>query len=153
MSWIAQRDDTLMTPLYLILSTVLSLVILLAVGIAILVVTNHREKLRIKNYSCADAQIRSKNAQKQEHRKMRKESDKMLYEVLLVIDKEASRCKNEVVIDTDDMEKSFKFNPETTKKRWNAVKESLRTRGFCIVPDTHHKENLIHISWMTSRSN
>ena len=84
MSWIAQRDDTLMTPLYLILSTVLSLVILLAVGIAILVVTNHREKLRIKNYSCADAQIRSKNAQKQEHRKMRKESDKMLYEVLLV---------------------------------------------------------------------
>lgn len=141
-----------MTTPVLFLITVLSVVLLLAVGIAILIVTNHREKLRIKNYSCADAQIRSKNAQKQEHRKMRKESDKMLYEVLLVIDKEAANRKNEVIIDTDDMEKFFKFNPETTKKRWNAVKESLRARGFCIVPDTHHKENLIHVSWQTSRT-
>jgi len=142
-----------MTTPVLFLITVLSVVLLLAVGIAILIVTNHREKLRIKNYSCADAQIRSKNAQKQEHRKMRKESDKMLYEVLLVIDKEAANRKNEVIIDTDDMEKFFKFNPETMKKRWNAIKESLRARGFCIVPDTHHKENLIHVSWQTSRTN
>lgn len=142
-----------MTTPILILITVLSLVLLLAVGITILIVTNHREKARIKNYSCADAQIRSKNAQKREHRKMRQESDKMLYEVLLVIDKEASNSKNEVIVDTDDMEKFFKFNPDTTKKRWNAVKDSLRNRGFCIVPDTHHKENLIHISWQTSRTN
>ena len=84
---------------------------------------------------------------------MRKESDKMLYEVLLVIDKEAANRKNEYILDTDDMEKFFKFNSETAKKRWNAVKDSLRARGFCIVPDTHHKENLIHISWHTSKAN
>lgn len=109
--------------------------------------------MRIKNYTCADAQIRSKNAQKHEHRKMRKESDRMLFEVLMVIDKEASNSKNDVIVDMDDMEKFFRFNPETSRKRWNAVKESLRTRGFCIVPNTNHKENLIHVSWQTSRTN
>ena len=52
-----------------------------------------------------------------------------------------------------DLEKKHKFDAASAKKRRNAVKDSLRGRGFCIIPDTHNNEELIHISWQVSRAN
>lgn len=138
-----------MTPPVLIAVT--SIVLLLSVGITLWVLSRKRKRDRIKNYSCAEAQLVTKNAQKAMHRKVREHANKMLYQVLAIIDDAAKDRKCEVTIDTTAFESTY-FKFVDAKKYRNAVKDSLRSRGFRIVPDTHHKEELIHISWETSHA-
>lgn len=138
-----------MTPPVLIAVT--SIVLLLSVGITLLVLSSKSKRDRIKNYSCAEAQLVTKNAQKAMHRKVREHANKMLYQVLAIIDDAAKDRKCEVTIDTTAFENTY-FKFVDAKKYRNAVKDSLRSRGFRIVPDTHHKEELIHISWETSHA-
>lgn len=138
-----------MTPPVLIAVT--SIVLLLSVGITLWVLSRKRKRDRIKNYSCAEAQLVTKNAQKAMHRKVREHANKMLYQVLAIIDEAAKDRKCEITIDTTAFENTY-FKFVDAKKYRNAVKDSLRSRGFRIVPDTHHKEELIHISWETSHA-
>ena len=123
----------------------------MTVGITLWVLSSKRKRDRIKNYSCAEAQLVTKNAQKAMHRKVREHANKMLYQVLAIIDEAAKDRKCEVTIDTTAFENTY-FKFVDAKKYRNAVKDSLRSRGFRIVPDTHHKEELIHISWETSHA-
>ena len=125
------------------------LVAVLSVG-AILLYKHRRN--RIRNYSCAEAQLVTKKAQKQFHKEMRKQSDKLLYEVLNIIDESARNRKNDVYVDTSPFDKRFLDDTANAKKYRNSVKESLRARGFRIIPDEQHREAVIHISWMTSHA-
>ena len=127
------------------------MLLLMTVGITLWVLSSKRKRDRIKNYSCAEAQLVTKNAQKAMHRKVREHANKMLYQVLAIIDEAAKDRKCEVTIDTTAFENTY-FKFVDAKKYRNAVKDSLRSRGFRIVPDTHHKEELIHISWETSHA-
>lgn len=106
---------------------------------------------RIKNYSCAEAQLVSKKAQKHFHREMRKLSDKLLYHTLKAVDSAAHNRRNDVYVDTSPFDLRFS-DPADAKKNRNAVKESLRSRGFSIIPDEKHREAIIHISWQTNRT-
>lgn len=106
---------------------------------------------RIKNYSCAEAQLVSKKAQKHFHKEMRKLSDKLLYHILKIVDSAAHNRKNDVYVDTSPFDSRFS-DPVDAKKNRNAVKESLRSRGFSIIPDEKHREAIIHISWQTNRT-
>ena len=94
----------------------------------------------------------TKKAQKQFHKEMRKQSDKLLYEVLNIIDESARNRKNDVYVDTSPFDKRFLDDTANAKKYRNSVKESLRARGFRIIPDEQHRESVIHISWMTSHA-
>ena len=125
------------------------LVAVLSVG-AILLYKHRRN--RIRNYSCAEAQLVTKKAQKQFHKEMRKQSDKLLYEDLNIIDESARNRKNDVYVDTSPFDKRFLDDTANAKKYRNSVKESLRARGFRIIPDEQHREAVIHISWMTSHA-
>lgn len=138
-----------MNPIGLIAVT--TMLLLMTVGITLWVLSSKRKRDRIKNYSCAEAQLVTKNAQKAMHRKVREHANKMLYQVLAIIDEAAKDRKCEVTIDTTAFENTY-FKFVDAKKYRNAVKDSLRSRGFRIVPDTHHKEELIHISWETSHA-
>lgn len=106
---------------------------------------------RIKNYSCAEAQLVSKKAQKHFHKEMRKLSDKLLYYILKIVDVAAHNRRNDVYVDTSPFDSRFS-DPVDAKKNRNAVKESLRSRGFSIIPDEKHREAIIHISWQTNRT-
>lgn len=106
---------------------------------------------RIKNYSCAEAQLVSKKAQKHFHKEMRKLSDKLLYYILKIVDSAAHNRRNDVYVDTSPFDSRFS-DPADAKKNRNAVKESLRSRGFSIIPDEKHREAVIHISWQTNRT-
>ena len=106
---------------------------------------------RIRNYSCAEAQLVSKKAQKQFHKAMRKQADRLLYAVLKYIDDAARGRKNDVYVDTAPFSKAVK-NLIDAKKCRNAVKGSLRERGFSIIPDEKHREAVIHVSWQTNRT-
>lgn len=125
-------------------------ILLLAVlsTVAILLLKHRRN--RLKNYSCAEAQLVTKQAQKQFHKAMRKQSDKLLYEILSIIDESARNRKNDVVVDTSPFDARFS-DPADAKKNRNAIKEALRSRGFCIIPDEQHRDSFIHISWQTNR--
>lgn len=125
------------------------LVAVLSVG-AILLYKHRRN--RIRNYSCAEAQLVAKKAQKQFHKEMRKQSDKLLYAVLNIVDESARNRKNDVYVDTSPFDKKFLDDTANAKKYRNSVKESLRARGFRIIPDEQHRESVIHISWMTSHA-
>ena len=106
---------------------------------------------RIKNYSCAEAQLVTKKAQKHFHKEMRKLSDKLLYYILKIVDVAAHNRRNDVYVDTSPFDSRFS-DPVDAKKNRNAVKESLRSRGFSIIPDEKHREAIIHISWQTNRT-
>lgn len=106
---------------------------------------------RIKNYSCAEAQLVAKKAQKHFHKQMRKLSDKLLYHTLKVVDSAARNRGHDVYVDTSPFDLRFN-DPADAKKNRNAVKESLRSRGFSIIPDEKHREAVIHISWQTNRT-
>lgn len=106
---------------------------------------------RIRNYSCAEAQLVSKKAQKQFHKVMRKQADRLLYAVLKYVDNAARKRKNDVYVDTTPFSKEVN-NLIDAKKCRNAVKESLRERGFSIIPDEQHREAVIHVSWQTNRT-
>lgn len=126
-------------------------VLLIAVVLTTVIVLWRHNSGRIRNYSCAEAQLVSKKAQKQYHKKMRKRSDKLLYEVLKVIDTAARNRRNDVYTDTSPFEKRF-FDVEDARKYRNSVKESLRARGFRIIPDEQRRESVIHVSWHTSHA-
>ena len=106
----------------------------------------------ITNYSCEAAQLDMKTAQKANHKRTRSAANVLLFDVLKLIKVEANKEHCEICINMDDLEKKHKFDPASAKKRRNAVKDSLRGRGFCIIPDTHNNEELIHISWQVSRA-
>jgi len=129
---------------------ILAVLLIAVVLTAVLVLWKHNRN-RIRNYSCAEAQLVSKKAQKQYHKKMRKRSDKLLYEVLKVIDTAARNRRNDVYTDTSPFEKRF-FDVEDARKYRNSVKESLRARGFRIIPDEQRRESVIHVSWHTSHA-
>lgn len=93
----------------------------------------------------------SKKAQKQFHKEMRKLADKLLYHTLKIVDSAAHNRRNDVVVDTSPFDSRFS-DPVDAKKNRNAVKESLRSRGFKIIPDEKHRESVIHISWQTSHA-
>ncbi len=93
----------------------------------------------------------SKKAQKLYHKAMRKQSDKLLYEVLKIIDTAARNRRNDVYMDTSKFDKRF-FDVEDARKYRNSVKESLRARGFRIIPDEQRRETVIHVSWHTSHA-
>lgn len=133
------------------LIAVTSVLLLIAVGIVLGVISYKRKRDRIKNYTCAEAQLVTKNAQKAMHKKVREHANRMLYQVLALIDGAAKDRKCEVTVDTSAFENTY-FKYMDAKKYRNAVKDSLRSRGFRIVPDTHHKDELIHISWQTSHA-
>lgn len=128
-------------------------VILCAIIVLIVVkIREHRE--RICSYSCAEAQLDAKNAQKKAHRRMRTDANKILFGVLENIRSAANSGRCECLVNMTVIEKKYNFDPSEIKQRRNAVKDSLRNKGFCIVPDigSTHKEDTIHISWQTSRA-
>lgn len=96
--------------------------------------------LAIKEYTCAAAQLDTKRANKAVHRKFRRESNKMLLEVLAVIYRAARTGGSEVVITLT----SISPDTEYKKKMINSVKESLRSRGFTIIPPA---QDSLRISW------
>ena len=96
--------------------------------------------LAIKEYTCAAAQLDTKRANKAVHRKFRQESNKMLLEVLAVIYRAARTGGSEVVITLT----SISPDTEYKKKMINSVKESLRSRGFTIIPPA---QDSLRISW------
>lgn len=96
--------------------------------------------LAIKEYTCAAAQLDAKRANKAAHRKFRRESDKMLLEVLDTIYRAARDGGSEVVITLT----SIAPDTEYKKKMINSVKESLRSRGFTIIPPA---QDSLSISW------
>lgn len=104
---------------------------------------------RIKNYTCAEAQLVVKNAERALHKKAREQANKMLYKVLALIDQAArDERKHEMVIDTT----GIVTGGEDAKKYRNAIKDALRNRGFHIIPPTlRTDEKYIHVSWQTSR--
>lgn len=126
-------------------------VLLIAVVLATVLVLWKHNRNRIRNYSCAEAQLVSKKAQKLYHKAMRKQSDKLLYEVLKIIDTAARNRRNDVYMDTSKFDKRF-FDVEDARKYRNSVKESLRARGFRIIPDEQRRETVIHVSWHTSHA-
>lgn len=136
--------------LFIVPTASLMLVFIAAVVAAVIAVM--RKKDRIRNYSCAEAQLDMKNAQKRSHRRAREEANKMLFDVLGIIRVEARSEQCELRVDMGDLEKKYGFDPKTAKKRRNAVKDSLRSRGFIIIPDTQNNEELIHVSWLTSKA-
>lgn len=129
---------------------ILAVLLITMVLVTILVIWKHNRN-RIRNYSCAEAQLVSKKAQKQYHKEMRRHSDKLLYEVLKIIDTAARNRRNDVYTDTSPFEKKF-FDVEDARKYRNSVKESLRARGFRIIPDEQRREAVIHVSWHTSHA-
>lgn len=96
--------------------------------------------LAIKEYTCAAAQLDSKRANKAVHRKFRRESNKMLLEVLAIIYQAARTGGSEVVVPLT----SIFPDTEYKKKMINSVKESLRSRGFTIIPPS---QDSLRISW------
>lgn len=136
------------SPVFLIAVT--SVLLLIAVGIVLGVIYYKRKRDRIKNYTCAEAQLVTKNAEKAMHKKSREHANKLLYKVLTLIDQAAhDERRYEMVIDTSDLITDYaKYG--NAKKYRNAIKDALRSRGFRIIPDFHHKEEIIHISWQTS---
>lgn len=96
--------------------------------------------LAIKEYTCAAAQLDSKRANKAAHRKFRRESDKMLLEVLDAIYRVARTGGSEVVITLTSIAPDTAYK----KKMINSVKESLRSRGFTIIPPA---QDSLRISW------
>lgn len=96
--------------------------------------------LAIKEYTCAAAQLDAKRANKAVHRKFRRESNKMLLEVLAVIYQAARTGGSEVVVPLT----SISPDTEYKKKMINSVKESLRSRGFTIIPPA---QDSLRISW------
>ena len=96
--------------------------------------------LALKEYTCAAAQLDAKRANKAAHRKFRHESNKMLLEVLAVIYQAARTGGSEVVVSLT----SISPDTEYKKKMINSVKESLRSRGFTIIPPA---QDSLRISW------
>lgn len=96
--------------------------------------------LAIKEYTCAAAQLDAKRANKAAHRKFRRESDKMLLEVLDVIYRAARTGGSEVVVPLTSIAPDTAYK----KKMINSVKESLRARGFTIIPPA---QDSLRISW------
>jgi hypothetical protein len=125
--------------------------LLIAVLLTVAILYWRYRRNRIKNYSCAEAQLVSKKAQKHFHKELRKLSDKLLYHVLKIVDASARNRRNDVYVDTSPFDTRFS-DPADAKKNRNAVKESLRSRGFSIIPDEKHREAVIHISWQTNRT-
>ena len=134
--------------------TISWIAIILCTVIVLIVVRVKEHRKKISSYSCAEAQLDAKNAQRNAHRSMRTDANKILFEVLENVRSAANSGRCECLVDMQDIEKKYKFNPTETKHRRNAVKDSLRNKGFSIVPDvdTAHKEYIIHISWQTSRT-
>ncbi|MBR4407843.1 MAG: hypothetical protein IKT27_05970 [Clostridia bacterium] len=138
----------LTSPMFLIAVTSVSLLAL--VGGVLWALHYKRKRDRIKNYTCAEAQLVTKNAEKAMHKKAREHANKLLYKVLTLIDQAAhDERKYEMVIDTSDFITNYAKYGDAKKYR-NAIKDALRSRGFRIIPDFHHKEEIIHISWQTS---
>ena len=125
-------------------------VLLLAVLLTVAILLWKHRRNRIRNYSCAEAQLVAKQAQKRFHKELRKQSDKLLYAVLNLVDEAARNRKNDVFVDTSPFDARFS-DPADAKKNRNAIKEALRSRGFCIIPDEKHRDAVIHISWQTNR--
>lgn len=101
---------------------------------------HHWRVLAIKEYTCAAAQLDAKRANKAVHRKFRRESNKMLLEVLAIIYQAARTGGSEVVVPLT----SISPDTEYKKKMINSVKESLRSRGFTIIPPA---QDSLRISW------
>lgn len=138
----------LTSPWFLI--TVTSVLLLASVGGVLWALHCKRQRDRIKNYTCAEAQLVTKNAEKAMHKKSREHANKLLYKVLMLIDQAAhDERRYEMVIDTSDLITDYAKYGDAKKYR-NAIKDSLRSRGFRIIPDFHNKEEIIHISWQTS---
>lgn len=134
--------------------TLIILWVLLIANVTALVVRGYiQHRNAVANYSCEAAQLDMKNAQKSSHKKTRAAANKLLFDVLKRIKSEANKEHYELCVDMSVLEKKHKFDAASAKKRRNAVKDSLRGRGFCIIPDTHNNEELIHISWQVSRAN
>ena len=128
----------------------IAVVLLTAVGIV--VIKSRQHKNRLFNYSCAEAQLDMKNAQRKAHRRMRSDANKILLDVLEFIRSEANNRKPECAVDMEDMERKHKFNPAEAVHRRNAVKDSLRNKGFLIIPGACDKAHIVRISWQTSRT-
>lgn len=138
-----------------VLVFIISWIAVILCTIIVLVVIKVKERRKtISLYSCAEAQLDAKNAQKNAHRRMRTDANKILFGVLEHVHSAANNGKCECLVNIQVIEKKYNFNPSETKNRRNAVKDSLRNKGFCIVPDigSTHKEDTIHISWQTSRA-